>query len=133
MNLPERFELFELPEGAAKVHMEIDNKSEQTIATFFLEREDHTLGNLLRSQLLADADVVFAGYRIPHPLSPMVEIRVMTRDQKSPKAVFIKALNDILGQLDSFYDHFQMEASRARIDPKRFTGLRTTTEEMDFV
>ena len=35
---------------------------------FTFNKEDHTLGNLLRSQLLKSPHVRFAGYKVPHPL-----------------------------------------------------------------
>ena len=35
---------------------------------FTFNKEDHTLGNLLRSRLLQSPHVRFAGYKVPHPL-----------------------------------------------------------------
>ena len=35
---------------------------------FTFNKEDHTLGNLLRSRLLQSPHVTFAGYKVPHPL-----------------------------------------------------------------
>ena len=34
---------------------------------FKIENENHTLGNLIRTYLLKDKKVLFAGYRISHP------------------------------------------------------------------
>lgn len=45
---------------------------------FRLEREDHTLANLLRMQLIRDPDVLFVGYKHPHPLDHHIELRVQT-------------------------------------------------------
>ncbi len=49
---------------------------------FVLAKEDHTIGNLLRLQLLRDPSVRFAGYRIPHPLIFECHVRVETMDSK---------------------------------------------------
>ena len=51
-----------------------------TARTFCLGREDHTLGNALRHVLLASdsQNVEFAGYSVPHPSEPVVQIRVQT-------------------------------------------------------
>lgn len=49
---------------------------------FVLAKEDHTIGNLLRLQLLRDPSVRFAGYRIPHPLISECHVRVETMDSK---------------------------------------------------
>lgn len=35
---------------------------------FTFNKEDHTLGNMLRSRLLQSPHVAFAGYKVPHPL-----------------------------------------------------------------
>lgn len=50
--------------------------------TFVLAKEDHTLGNLLRLQLLRDPGVRFAGYRMPHPLIFDCHVRVETLDAR---------------------------------------------------
>ena len=47
-------------------------------ATFIIQREDHTLGNVIRHKLLEDQDVIFAAYRIPHPLEHVMHLRVQT-------------------------------------------------------
>jgi DNA-directed RNA polymerases I and III subunit RPAC2 len=49
--------------------------------TFCLGDEDHTLANALRHVLIEDSsntNVEFAGYSVPHPSEPMVQIRVQT-------------------------------------------------------
>jgi DNA-directed RNA polymerase II subunit RPB11 len=38
--------------------------------------EDHTLGNIVRHQLILDPRVRFAGYKKPHPLEESIEIKV---------------------------------------------------------
>jgi DNA-directed RNA polymerase II subunit RPB11 len=64
--------------------------------TFILAKEDHTLGNLIRLQLLRDSSVRFAGYRMPHPLIFDCHVRVETMDSKvTPTNVFDAALSDL--------------------------------------
>ena len=46
--------------------MRKDEKMTNT-ATFECMREDHTLGNLLRTECLRDRDVRFAGYQVRTP------------------------------------------------------------------
>ena len=77
-------------------------------ATFILHKEDHTLGNLIRIQLLRVPDVRFAGYRMPHPLIFDTHIRVETMDsKKNPKTVrgliplFIIAVDSLLLSLNN--------------------------------
>lgn len=46
--------------------------------TFCIGNEDHTLGNALRHVLMQHQGVNFAGYSVPHPSDPVVQIRVQT-------------------------------------------------------
>lgn len=46
--------------------------------TIVMNLEDHTIGNLIRMHLLKNKEVKFAGYKVPHPLEPKVEIKVQT-------------------------------------------------------
>ena len=70
--------------------------------TFILIKEDHTLGNLIRLQLLRDTSVRFAGYRMPHPLLFDCEVRVETMDSKThPVNVFDAAIADLLLETES--------------------------------
>lgn len=50
--------------------------------TFCLGDEDHTLGNTLRHVLINDKEVQFAGYSVPHPSEPVVQIRVQASPEK---------------------------------------------------
>ena len=45
------------------------------LGTTVVYDEDHTLGNIVRMQLLRDKTVKFAGYRKPHPLENKIEIK----------------------------------------------------------
>ena len=41
-------------------------------AIFTINKEDHTVGNMVRHQLLKDPNVLFAGYKNPHPMDNTV-------------------------------------------------------------
>jgi len=94
MNAPELHELFVLPEGALKVSYEEDSRI-QNAGTFTILLEDHTLGNALRTSLLQDSRVRFAGYRAPHPLENKIELKVQTNGEITPHQVVIEALNSL--------------------------------------
>lgn len=53
-----------------------------TSRTFCIGNEDHTLGNALRHVLVKNANVSFAGYSVPHPSEPIVQVRVQTMAQR---------------------------------------------------
>ena len=54
---------------------------DRTACTFAIRNEDHTLGNVLRHTLMqSESHIEFAGYSVPHPSEPIVQIRVQTRN-----------------------------------------------------
>lgn len=101
MNQPDRYERFVLPEHLKKLEYTPDTKIESA-GTYTIEREDHTLGNLVRMQLHRDPKVLFAGYRIPHPLEPRMLIKVQTAPQQgadyTPQEAFTNALSCLAGE-----------------------------------
>lgn len=70
---PNIFRFFRLLRVTYTPDTKVDN-----CGTFRIEREDHTIGNLLRMQLLRDPSVVFVGYKHPHPIEHYIELRVRT-------------------------------------------------------
>jgi DNA-directed RNA polymerase II subunit RPB11 len=69
---------FCLPVRACRITYAEDQKIADA-GTFTLLKEDHTLGNIIRMSLLADGRVLFAGYRMPHPLENRMLIKIKTR------------------------------------------------------
>jgi DNA-directed RNA polymerase II subunit RPB11 len=81
--------------------------------TFILAKEDHTLGNLIRIQLLRDAQVRYAGYRMPHPLIFDCHIRVETMDATlTPVQVFASALADLQLETEILETKFRVRNHR---------------------
>ncbi|EIE18255.1 RBP11-like subunits of RNA polymerase [Coccomyxa subellipsoidea C-169] len=111
MNAPDRFERFVVPDGVPKISLEKDTKVTNA-ATFTLQREDHTVGNLVRMQLLRDKEVTFAGYKFPHPLDYHILIKVQTKGKKSPREVMDDALTDLCDEFEDIRAKFQAEARR---------------------
>eukprot|EP01054_Gregarina_sp_Poly1_P003829 Gregarina_sp_Poly_1__3828@NODE_213_length_11325_cov_357_800853_g189_i0_p9_GENE_NODE_213_length_11325_cov_357_800853_g189_i0NODE_213_length_11325_cov_357_800853_g189_i0_p9_ORF_typecomplete_len124_score17_34RNA_pol_L_2/PF13656_6/3_1e23_NODE_213_length_11325_cov_357_800853_g189_i01004410415 len=107
LNRPDASEIVDLPQGVAKVTVEPDNKAANCVY-ITLQREDHTLGNLIRTQILRDPTAIFAGYRNPHPLEPTVEIRVQASSKSNPYAVTHNALQALLGEVHSLQQQFKM-------------------------
>ena len=83
-NAPERFLSWRWEDESDAVKLTYTSDSKKPNAgTFVLAKEDHTLGNLIRIQLLRDPTVRFAAYRMPHPLVFDSHVRVETMDAKS--------------------------------------------------
>jgi len=75
-----------------------------------IEREDHTLANALRAQLLRDRNVLFAAYRVPHPLEHHVILKVQTRrSEYTPLEALCAALVALKNEIHVLEDEFANE------------------------
>ncbi|ODV79449.1 RNA polymerase II core subunit [Suhomyces tanzawaensis NRRL Y-17324] len=108
MNAPDRFELFILPDGVDKIKITPDTKVPNA-AIIKIEREDHTLANLLRAQLLKDEKVIFAAYKVEHPLFANFVLRIQTEDDYSPREALKNACSGLISDLDVIKTRFKDE------------------------
>ncbi|CAN8278859.1 unnamed protein product [Cochlearia groenlandica] len=139
MNAPDRYERFVVPEGTKKfeivlfilrlfvitvtkpyrfcpvffsrVSYDRDTKIINA-ASFTIEREDHTIGNIVRMQLHRDENVLFAGYQLPHPLKYKIIVRIHTTSQSSPMQAYNQAINDLDKELDFLKSQFEAEVAK---------------------
>lgn len=112
MNEPERSEAFVLGEGERKVTYVVDSKMQNT-GKFIIRKEDHTIGNMLRMQLLKNRDVIFAGYKVPHPLEHNLVIKVQTTSSITPIRAMQRAIMELNNDLGIVKDRFN-EALRVK-------------------
>ncbi|KAI0064402.1 RBP11-like subunits of RNA polymerase [Artomyces pyxidatus] len=110
MNAPNRYELFVLDEGEKPVEVSEDTKIPNA-ATIKILKQDHTLGNMIRAQLLAMPQVLFAGYKVPHPLHPYFLVKIQTDGTVTPAAVLEQACTKLIGTLSSLEAKFKREFS----------------------
>ncbi|XP_042443118.1 DNA-directed RNA polymerases II, IV and V subunit 11-like isoform X2 [Zingiber officinale] len=103
MNAPDRYERFVVPEGTKKVSYERDTKIVNA-AAFTIEREEHTLHR--------DPNVLFAGYKLPHPLQYKIIVRIQTTSQSSPTQAYTQAIDDLDKELDYLKKSFEDEKNR---------------------
>lgn len=71
--------------------------------------ENHTLGNLIKEQLDTEDHVIFAGYRIIHPLKKEMILRVRTDGVITPQ----QALQHALRHLGESFRHLENAISIA--------------------
>lgn len=92
MNAPDRLDsVRERDTTGAKRRVTLERDAKvANAALFVLQREDHTVGHLLRMELLRDPRVRFAGYRHPHPLDTHIELKVQVADSKSHPAAAVE-------------------------------------------
>jgi DNA-directed RNA polymerase I and III subunit RPAC2 len=95
-----------------------------TSRTIVLGDEDHTLGNALRHVLLAsDANVSFAGYSVPHPADPIVQIRVQTTPNTTALDAFTKACSTLQDQCDIVLEQLEETLPEVKDDRIRMEQL----------
>jgi DNA-directed RNA polymerase II subunit RPB11 len=106
MNAPPTFESFLLFEGEKKI-IKVGDTKVPNAAIFTINKEDHTLGNLLKHQLLKDPNVLFAGYKISHPLEHKIILRVQTVDETTPQDALMSAITDLISELSLWEERFK--------------------------
>ncbi len=100
MNAPERSSAFILDDEEEKIEYQADTKVSNA-GTFTFNKEDHTVANLLRMQLLRDPAVKFAGYMHPHPLVHKINLKVQTStSQVAPAETLSAAIEDLSNETD---------------------------------
>ncbi len=67
------------------------------------------------SQLLRDPQVLFAGYKVPHPLEHKFVLRVQTTPDYSPQEALSNAITDLISEISSLENRFR-EAVRERME-----------------
>jgi DNA-directed RNA polymerase II subunit RPB11 len=109
MNAPERSACFLLDEESGEQKITYTSDTKVTNAgTFRFNKEDHTVGNLLRMQLHRDPNVRFVGYIHPHPLVHYVDMKIQTNTSTTdPKAVLSNAIEDLSGETDHLANQMQ--------------------------
>ena len=65
------------------------------------------------SQLLRDPQVLFSGYKVPHPLEYKFVLRVQTTADYSPQEALSNAITDLISEISSLETKFK-EALRER-------------------
>ena len=102
-----------------------------TARTFCLGHEDHTLGNCLRHVLLQNEAVEFAGYSVPHPAEPVVQIRVQTTRQTTANAALKQACATIQQQCDVVRQKLEEGLPYVREDRLHIEKLLLEQQQMD--
>ena len=121
-NAPDPLSACVLGEGEVKLVFKVDDRVTNA-GTFVVNKEDHTLGNLLRKQLLMDEAVLFAGYAHYHPLNNAIELRVQTKpDTLSPGEALRAAIASLRDQSLHIGEVFNAEFERFESEQRAATG-----------
>ena len=63
----------------------------------------------VRRQLLANSAILFAGYKVPHPLNPYFELKIQTDGSLTPTAALEKASNELIALAKTIQNKFVIE------------------------
>jgi len=74
----------------------------------------------LSRQLLKDPQVLFAGYKVPHPLEHKIIIRVQTTPDYSPQEAFTNAITDLISELSLLEERFRVSSFLSTAASSRF-------------
>ncbi len=69
------------------------------------------------SELLTTPSVLFAGYKLPHPLEPVVLIKIQTDGTQTPTQVLEAAIMSLIAMIGQLQDQFKREFSAHEVDP----------------
>jgi DNA-directed RNA polymerase II subunit RPB11 len=76
---------------------------------FKVNKEDHTLGNLMQTTLVRFNYVLFAGYIVEHPNEPYFKLRIQTDGTVTPEDALINAASKNITDLSILSIEFQKE------------------------
>lgn len=82
----------------------------------FVHMEHKNVMNIylfLFSQLLKDPNVLFAGYKLPHPLEHKFILRIQTTSDYTPQDALMHAITDLLAELSLFEERFRVKKTLA--------------------
>ncbi|KIW42059.1 uncharacterized protein PV06_05644 [Exophiala oligosperma] len=108
INNQDSTEAFILGDGEKKIEQKIDTRTPNTVI-FTFNKEDHTLANMLREKLLENSHVMFAAYKVPHPLFASFELRIQTDGDITPKEALIASSKEVIKELDVLKHRFKKE------------------------
>jgi DNA-directed RNA polymerase II subunit RPB11 len=95
----------------ADYKIKIEEK-ENNFVQFELLKEDHTIGNAIQTELLENKNVIFSGYRIPHPLKPYLHIKIKTTAQSTPQNELQKSITSLQKKIETIKKSFKNEMSK---------------------
>ncbi|WWC61155.1 uncharacterized protein I303_103734 [Kwoniella dejecticola CBS 10117] len=109
MNQPNRIDSWLLQDDEKPLTITEDPKIPNA-ATVLLRKQDHTLGNMIRAQLLLDPTVLFAGYKVPHPLENDIIIKIQTDERSNPADALKRACHLLIRQTVHIKQQFMDQA-----------------------
>ncbi|CAD6579119.1 MAG: DNA-directed RNA polymerase II core subunit [Tremellales sp. Tagirdzhanova-0007] len=109
MNQPNRIDSWLLEDDEKPLTITEDPKIPNA-ATILMRKQDHTMGNMIRAQLLLDPTILFAGYKVPHPLENNIILKIQTDERSNPADALKRACHLLIRQTVSIKQQFMDQA-----------------------
>jgi DNA-directed RNA polymerase II subunit RPB11 len=93
-NIPNYLDSVLLSDQISKIEF-VKNKENLNYGIFKIQKEDHTIGDLIQKQLLKEPNVLYSGYKQIHPLEHFIVFKIITNGILSPVEIFDKVLKDL--------------------------------------
>lgn len=61
-----------------------------------------------------EKDVLFVGYKVPHPLTHSISVKIQTTGHRKPKEVLNEAINSLIEELSALEVKFISEVDRIK-------------------
>ena len=115
----------------AEVAFDVKGTESEYSRTYCIGDEDHTLGNALRHILMQHEGINFAGYSVPHPSEPVVQIRVQTDGQNKATDALIEAAETLGETCDFLLEELERAIPDVKEDNVRRAAILRELEEDD--
>lgn len=103
--------MVEVNAGSSTRKLEVLNTDDETCVTFYMNGEDHTLGNSLRYLILKNPEVKFCSYAVPHPSENKINLKIQTAGMPAVK-VLEEGLNSLYETCGHILDTFKFAVKK---------------------
>ena len=69
------------------------------MATFIIPNKGHTLGNIIRYELLKKENVILSAYKVTHPLKEELQLYVKVNCEKNEKEIIIETTDELITKI----------------------------------
>jgi DNA-directed RNA polymerase II subunit RPB11 len=94
INIPNQPDSIVFSEKTEKIEFYKDKRN-LNYGYFKIQKEDHTIGDLIQTQLLKEKNVVFSSYKQFHPLEHLIVLKIITNGIITPVEALDLALKDL--------------------------------------
>lgn len=69
------------------------------MASFIIPNKGHTLGNIIRYELLKNQNVILSAYKITHPLKEELQLYVKVNNENNEKEVVLETTDNLITRI----------------------------------